>query len=148
MLAYCLVIGLAFDGLQAVWLRLIAIGLMVVCSTAVTAAAFANFAGDWQAAGYILSLQVVAVIAWSIFRWPLLARTPLLLTPLLILALVSDYSMGLGQFLRQQSNLLITAAGVCFLLGFMISSYKAGWLNSLTRDFSKLVESIQLELKT
>ena len=148
MLAYCLVIGLAFDGLQAVWLRLIAIGLMVVCSSAVTVAAFANFAEGWQAAGYIISLQVVAVIAWSLFRWPLLARTPLLLTPLLLLALASDYSIGLRQFLGQQSNLLIATASVCFLLGFIISSYKAGWLNSLTRDFNKLVESIQLELKT
>ena len=148
MMAYCLIIGLTFSGLQAVWLRLVAIGLMIACSSAITLAAFANFADGWQAVGYIVSLQVVAVIAWSVYRWPLLARTPLLLTPILLLALASNYSIGLEQFLSEQSNLLIAGAGVCFLFGFLISSYKAGWLNSLTKDFSKLIQSIQFELKT
>ena len=83
MLAYCLIIGLTFTGLQAVWLRLVAIGFMIVCSTAITVGAFVNLADGWQAVSYIASLQVVAVIAWSVYRWPLLARTPLLLTPLL-----------------------------------------------------------------
>lgn len=101
--AYCLLIGLAFAGQRAVWLRLIAIGLMVVCSSAVTVAAFAQFANGWQAAGYIASLQLLALVAWSICRWPLLARTPLLLTPILLLALAADYSLGLEQFLGQQS---------------------------------------------
>ena len=148
MLAYCLVIGLVFTGQQAVWLRLIAIGLMMICSSAMTIAAFANFADGWQAVGYIVSLQVVAAIAWSVFRWPLLARTPLLLTPFLALTSASNYSVGLGNILSQQSALLITSAGICFLFGFLISSYKAGWLNSLTDDFNDLVESIQLEIKT
>ena len=148
MMAYCLIIGLTFAGLQAVWLRLVAIGLMIACSSAITLAAFANFADGWQAVCYVVSLQIVAVIAWSVYRWPLLARTPLLLTPILLSALASNYSMGLEQLLSEQSNLLIAGAGVCFLFGFLISSYKAGWLNSLTNDFSQLVKSIRMELKT
>ena len=147
MLIYCLVIGLTFTGLQAVWLRLVAISLMIVCSTAITIAAFANFVDGWQAVSYIVSLQAVAVIAWSVYRWPLLARTPLLLMPILLLAIASNYSMGLEQLLSQQSNVLIAGACGCFLFGFLISSYKAGWLNSLTKDFNELVDSIQLELK-
>ena len=65
-----------------------------------------------------------------------------------MLAMASNYSTVLGQLFGQQSNLLIAGAGGCFLLGFLISSYKAGWLNSLTNDLGRLVESIQLELKT
>lgn len=148
MMAYCLWIGLAFSGLNAVWLRLIAIGLMFICSTGVTAAAFAEFTAGWQAACYIALLQGLTLIVWGSFRWPLLARIPFLLMPMLLLALAADYSSSLQQFLSQQSNLFIVAAVGCFVVGFLISSYKAGWLKSVTGDFNNLVKSIQLELKT
>ena len=148
LMAYCLWIGLAFSGLQAVWLRLAAVGLMLTCSTVVTVAAFAEFAAGWQAASYIALLQGLTLILWGSFRWPLLARIPLLLTPLLLLALAADYSSDLQQFLSLQANLFIVIAVGCFVVGFLISSYKAGWLKSLTGDFNNLVKSIQLELKT
>ena len=148
LIAYCLWIGLAFRGLQAVWLRLAAVGLMLACSTGITAAAFAEFAAGWHAACYIALLQGLTLILWGSFRWPLLARIPLLLTPLLLLALAADYSSDLQQFLSQQANLFIVVAAGCFVIGFIISSYKAGWLKSLTGDFNNLVKSIQLELRT
>ena len=147
-MAYCLWIGLAFSGLQAVWLRLAAVGLMQVCSIGITAAAFTEFAAGWHAACYIVLLQGLTLILWGSFRWPLLARIPLVLTPLLLLALAADHSSDLQQFLSQQANQFIVVAVVCFVVGFIISSYKAGWLKSLTGDFNNLVKSIQLELKT
>ena len=148
LMAYCLWIGLAFSGLNAVWLRLIAIGLMLVCSTGVTAAAFAGYAAGWQAACYIALLQGLTLILWASFRWPLLARLPLMMMPLLTIALTADYSANLRQFFSEQSNLFIVSAVGCFVVGFLISAYKAGWLKSLTGDLNNLVKSIQLELKT
>ena len=127
LMAYCLWIGLAFSGLQAVWLRLAAVGLMLVCSTGSTATAFTEFAAGWHAACYIALLQGLTLILWGSFRWPLLARIPLLLTPLLLLALAADYSSDLQPFFSQQSNLFIVVAVGCFVVGFIISSYTVSY---------------------
>ena len=148
IMVYCLLIGLAFTGQRAIWLRLIAIVLMVACSSVITVAAFAKFANGWQAVSYIASLQLLALLAWYACRWPLLLRTPLLLMPILLLALAANFSLELEQLLGQQSNLLIAVASGCFAVGFLISAYKAGWLNFLTDDFNKLMNSIHLDLKT
>jgi hypothetical protein len=147
LLVYSLLIGTSFTGLLATWLRLIAVGLMLTCSTAAVATAFWGVTPGWYVAGYILLLQAIALLSWKRYRWPLLAKTPWMLMPLVPLGMSADYSNEILTILWQPSNFMLATAGICFAIGFVISMYKAGWLDSFANDWRQVITSIHLELK-
>jgi hypothetical protein len=147
LLSYSLALGLILGSQLAVWLRLASIGLMLVFSLMAVAAAWLNQITGLVAASYILLLQAVAVAAWMNCRWPLFIRTPLVLLPLVGMAMAADHAKLFTTTLSNQSSLLLSAAGVCFCIGFLISCFKAGWLVPIGNDWNRLLEDIQVELK-
>lgn len=141
-----LVIGLTYHDKVAIKLRLLAATLAIVLSWIVVAGVFIDMV-TWQVAlMYVLVVQVALLLSWVASRWCVLLRLPVLLLPCILVICVSIFDEAIFVAFGPRGGGLILAASGCFTVGFLISSYKAGWLRSISRDWRRMVKSIKRDL--
>jgi hypothetical protein len=141
-----LIIGLGFRSPTATWVRLLALGMMIMCCLAAMALALSDQISGLAAASYVGVVQLLLLGFATTFKWPLLFRLPVLMIPITPFCVLVDQQFGLRQAIGGKSGLFLIIAASCFGIGFLISAGKAGWLKSITRDFANVYQTLKDDL--
>jgi len=108
--------------------------------------AFTGHWSGWIATQYIVILQLIMLMCWQWNAGWLFSRVAIFLSLGWLSGLADLPEQILWEWLGDRAVMLLLFAGLCFLLGLMISCGKAGWLNWFRKEWQDFRRAIQDEL--
>ena len=142
-----LLIGIFYRDRFAARLRVASLGMTCVMAGVATVGALAGRWPGWAAILYIVILQLTMLTCWQWNAGRLFSRVAIILSLGWPSGLADLPGLMLWNWLGDRSGMLLLFAGLCFLLGLVISCSKAGWLNWLKREWLDFLKGIQDELE-
>ena len=141
-----LLIGILHRDRFAARLRVASLGMTCAMAAVSLVGAFAGYWPGWDAVLYVVILQLSLLTCWQWNAGQLFGRVAILLSAGWLGGVAELPGRMSWAWLEGRAGMLLLFAGLCFLLGLMISFSKAGWLDWLRREWQDFLQGIQDEL--